>query len=59
LKGCFIGFALLPAVLETPIEYWYPVEKGPMGRRDLSAQEVAKVFRGAWIPPQISADTLH
>jgi hypothetical protein len=57
--GHFLGFAMLPAVLGTPMDNFYPEADARKSLRQLTMPDAVKVVRRAWVPRDDVSKTFH
>jgi hypothetical protein len=57
--GRFLGFAILPTVLETPSEHFYPSAALTSSTRQIRVRDATKIVRHAWLPDKTPPMTMH
>jgi hypothetical protein len=57
--GHFLGFAMLPTVLETPLDKFHPEADTRKSLRQLTMLDAVEVVRRAWVPPDAVSETIH
>jgi len=57
----FVGFSILPTVISTVPDSYYPTAAAPRGELDLSRREIADIIRRTWVPnsPDPASRTLQ
>jgi hypothetical protein len=57
--GHFLGFAMLPTVLGTPLDKFHPEANTRKSLRQLTMLDAVEVVRRAWVPPDAVSETIH